>query len=1073
MMDNPAANKSHAPCLSWEGQNGWCTTASQGPINLLTSSQHHSMGSPDQRPSYDHMQASGQSCMTNLSVLPPRHGLHHAAMHNKAPHMCSVSSSNALFANAAAAAAPSASHIASYAQQPLLITANHGKNLPPPSLPQPNQHLPVLSPLDHYKANFQTPLTSQGLPNGLQELPVSLPSCGQHEQLQWMPSLHYRDTVNESVPDAAVHSNKEPLPEGNITPGANNDRLRRSLLLHQRAQLLKQLEEMDKLLESIPPDEGSEGQAPQTNNQPQLVANSSPSLSREENETCEAPPGPVNKAISVKVETASAKSGDDSDPDYVPDDDDEEECDLSKSETEGCYSNESSHGSPLPPSAKPRPSRKKTAKPEGSLCKDENFTPPPKKIFMSSQKKRSETLVLPITHSQKHRVYDKRSYCFFCHKPVIKMARHLETVHSDKAEVAAAFQYPKHSKERQKIWNKLTNQGNFAHNKDVLRSGKGQLAVRKRPKRIGRAQDFLHCLYCQGLYLKKALFRHMRRCPEKVKSENESKIGRKRIASRCALEALGDLGVSDAFRSVMNEMIYDDVTQTIMDDKIILQFGEQMFNQFGSDEKNYGYIRQNLRQVARLVLKAQKTTPMQELEDFFYPSNFTHVVSAVNALAGYDPEKKKYATPSLALKLGYHLQKTCSIVEANAVKRGDAELAESARCFLTEYQENWNELISSGALTSLKETKLNADKKVPFGQDVKTLHFHLENFHVVAEKKLREETSAENYAALARVILCRVMMFNRRKCREVSSINVQAFLSRKKTDVHDDMDISVSDLEKTMCKFFCRIDIRGNCGRMVPVLLKPSFVSAMELLVKVREECGVPSTNHFLFARPCTMSAYRGSECIQRFVKACGAKNPEALTLRKIQKHFTTMLQLMNLDENEAYHILGPNNQVQVLRQNIAMTLDDVELQSGAQQQAASWHHSEVGGVGCGPGDLHHQPACGAPTSSSINTPAKTGPQGATYKPKQKWDEEEVCAVERHMMRFIQGHRVPQKNDCMQCLEAEPKALRTRTWKGVKDYVRNRITTLKRQTGSSLNASKTSAGQMEAQQQSTERYQQL
>lgn len=57
--------------------------------------------------------------------------------------------------------------------------------------------------------------------------------------------------------------------------------------------------------------------------------------------------------------------------------------------------------------------------------------------------------------------------------------------------------------------------------------------------------------------------------------------------------------------------------------------------------------------------------------------------------------------------------------------------------------------------------------------------------------------------------------------------------------------------------------------------------------------------------------------------------------------------------------------------------------------------------------------------------------------------------MERHMMRFIQGHKVPQKDDCDQCLAAEPVALKTRTWKGVKDYVRNRITALKRQSGSS------------------------
>lgn len=48
--------------------------------------------------------------------------------------------------------------------------------------------------------------------------------------------------------------------------------------------------------------------------------------------------------------------------------------------------------------------------------------------------------------------------------------------------------------------------------------------------------------------------------------------------------------------------------------------------------------------------------------------------------------------------------------------------------------------------------------------------------------------------------------------------------------------------------------------------------------------------------------------------------------------------------------------------------------------------------------------------------------------------------MEKHLMRFIKGQIVPQKVDCVQCLEAEPGALRNRSWRGVKDYVRNRIT---------------------------------
>ncbi|XP_022608499.1 uncharacterized protein LOC111227338 isoform X1 [Seriola dumerili] len=1139
MMENPTANKSHLPCQSWVGQNGWSTTLTQGPpLNSVTSSQHLSLGlSSEQRPSYDHLQTSNQSCLSDLSTLSSTNNTHHSVLY-KASHISSNLSSTTLFANTAI---PSASPLISCAQQSpqtssLLLTANQRKTIPLPSLPQPNQglqpsrpqHVPPLSPHDPYKASFRPLLTNQGLPSRLQDLPMSLPSCGQsvsasqptleganvesagvtgythsygpstsQEQPQWISSSHCTGAVSKSVPDAAAHPNNEPSQE-NLTPLGSTE-IWRSVLLHHRAQLLKQLAEMDKLLESIPPDDGSDGQPLPTASQfpPSMDDSSqceqtktsnaqqvelSPGKSRtqrhlsadclspatfdEHDEACDKP---MSAGESEKRENTSAESGDDTDPDYIPNSDG----DFSdfQSDADWGSSDESSHSCSSTSMDERAPLLlKKKAKLESSLCKDKGL----KKSCATNQNQPPGAVVLPTSNSKAHRVYDKRNYCLFCSKPLAKMARHLETVHSDKAEVAVAFQYPMHSRERQKIWNKLINQGNFVHNKDVLRTGKGQLAVRKRPNTTGQAKDFLHCLYCRGLYVKKTLYRHMRLCPEKVRNENESQIGRKRIASRCALETLGDLGVSDGFKSILCEMIYDDVTQAVMDDKIILQFGEQMFNQHGSDVRKHDYIRQNLRQIARLVLEAQKITPLKNLQDFFYPSSFRHVVSAVKVLAGYDPENKTYNIPSLALKLGYHLQKACSIVESNAVKCGDASLAESARNFLSVYQKKWNELISSGALTTLRETKLTTEKTVPFAQDVKRLNFHMETAHLLAERKLRDAPSAESYAVLAKVILARTIIFNRRKPGEISTIQLTTFMSRKKSNVLDDMDVSVSDLERTMCGLFTRVDIRGNCGRMVPVLLKPSFVSAMELLVKTRETCGVPSKNPFLFGRPSALSAYKGSECIQQYVKECGAKNPEALTSRKIRKHYATMLQLLNLDEDEADQILGPNNQVRTLRQNNDMQLNDVEMVSEVRsQQAASWHHTEVSGASYEPADFYQQQAHGVTAGTEVTVPPRpvnSDNKGSQNKGKHKWEEAEVLAVERHMMRFIQGHKVPQKNDCIQCLEAEPKALRTRSWKGVKDYVRNRITALKRQSGTSSNSNR--PGQVEPQ-QSTGHFQQL
>ncbi|XP_063754024.1 uncharacterized protein LOC134874002 isoform X2 [Eleginops maclovinus] len=1057
MMDN---HKSHVPCQSWAGQNGWSSTSTQGPLlDALPSSQHQQLGSSsDQRPFYQHQQESSQSCMRDPSTISSGNTTHHSALY-KASQISSNPSSNTLFANTAI---PSSSHMNPFAQlnphtSSMLLTANQGKNILLPSLPQTNQspqacrpqHPPLLSPHDLFKAPFPPQLTNQGLPDGL--LPISLPSCGQRvstsqatfegvnvefagvagythshassmsqEQHQWIPSSNCMGAVHESVPVAGALPNNAPSQEGNMSSPASSER-QRLVLLQQRAQLLQQVAQLDKLLESIHPEDSSGGQSPH-------AAIQSPS-SMEISFQCEQDKTSDAQQVQLQSkENESAESEDDGDSDYFPDSD----VDFFDSpiQPDGSSSDEFNHSRPSTPTNKePSPTVKTEDKSESSMSEDNTDSPPKQTHAIIQKEKSSDTVVLPCSSSKARRVYDKRNYCLFCTKPVSKMSRHLERNHSDKKEVAAVFQFPLKSKERQRIWNRLINEGNFAHNKDVLKSGQGQLAARKRPSKTKKGKDFLHCLHCRGLYLKKPLYRHMKVCPEREKNENV--FGRKNIASRCALETLGDLGITDGLRNILSDMIYDDVTQTVMGDEVILQFGELLFNHHGPDPKKHDYIRQNLRQLARLLLEAKKITTLEKLEDFFLPSCFPHVVSAVNVLAGYNAENKTYGRPSLAIKLGYHLQKACGIVERNAVKSGDERSAESARNFLSLYKRKWNKHISAGALTAIRKTKLKRAKKVPFAQDVMRLNIHVENTHLLTEKKLRESPSAENYAALANVILCRTIFFNRRSVSEVSTVEITAFESRQKSNLQEGMDISVTDLERKMCRFFVRIDIRGKCGRTVPVLLKPSLESAMELLVNVREPCGVPSQNPYLFGRPNALTYYAGAQCIQRYVKECGAKDPEALTSSKIRKHYGKMLQLMNLNEDEADQILGPNNQVRNLGQH-----DDVEMHSDERgQQAASWDNNELSGAGCGP------------TSANTTVTSKyfkSEKKGSKIQGKHKWEEAEVLAVERHMMRLIKEHKVPQKDECVQCLEAEPEALRTRSWKGVKDYVRNRITAQKR-----------------------------
>lgn len=69
---------------------------------------------------------------------------------------------------------------------------------------------------------------------------------------------------------------------------------------------------------------------------------------------------------------------------------------------------------------------------------------------------------------------------------------------------------------------------------------------------------------------------------------------------------------------------------------------------------------------------------------------------------------------------------------------------------------------------------------------------------------------------------------------------------------------------------------------------------------------------------------------------------------------------------------------------------------------------------------------------------------GSSQTKRQKWNKEEVEAVEKTLLDFIKSGKVPGKALCQKCIETSPQALKDRAWQGVKFYVKNRIDSLKR-----------------------------
>ncbi|XP_030019143.1 uncharacterized protein LOC115439448 [Sphaeramia orbicularis] len=288
-------------------------------------------------------------------------------------------------------------------------------------------------------------------------------------------------------------------------------------------------------------------------------------------------------------------------------------------------------------------------------------------------------------------------------------------------------------------------------------------------------------------------------------------------------------------------------------------------------------------------------------DDFYIPSNFNYVVEAVKDVAGFDEDKNIYKTPSLALKLGHSLKKIADILTCEAQMAGsDGEgFLKNVQKSHSLYEKKWDVCVSSRALQTLREAKWNTPHLVPFTEDVKAMHVHLDKCREEYKKTFENDPNKKNWSKLATLSLCEVILFNRRREGEVSKMPLSAFTLRDTSGVHSDLAEGHSPLEQKLCQHFQHIEIRAKRNRKVPILLTPDMLSSMEVLVAHRRTCGIPDENSFFFSRPEAETHLRGSDAIRQIAKECGAKHPETLSSTKLRKQIASLLTVLNLKDHE------------------------------------------------------------------------------------------------------------------------------------------------------------------------------
>ncbi|KAK0151334.1 Histone-lysine N-methyltransferase set-1 [Merluccius polli] len=679
-----------------------------------------------------------------------------------------------------------------------------------------------------------------------------------------------------------------------------------------------------------------------------------------------------------------------------------------------------------------------------------------------------------------------KNYCYVCGKPQSKISRHLKT-HRTHAELVHMFSLPEKSNERKILLEQIRNKGNFKHNMVVLQAGGGPLKVKRQPKANIKAGKFIHCMYCKGMYIRKELWRHVRRCPCKPEDLVEEP-GRTKVLGLAAAQGSAFCQqISSGVWKLLGVMKQDEVALIVRNDLSIIQFAQSLYNKHGQDPTKYDYIRQKLREVGRLLLCLRTEFSIHNMEEAVKPANFQRVVRAVKKVSGFDDEKHSFRTPSLALKLGHSLHKISDIIHCRALMAEDEDRIRSTDIFKKLYTSKWSELVSHGALNTLSDAKYNKPSTLPFTEDVQILHRYLDKSAEEAFCNLKEVATSQNYAQLAKVTLAQIIMFNRRRAGEVSKMRLKSFLERDNTKLHEDVAMGLSKTEQRLCNYFCRVEIMGKRGRKVAVLLTPSMVDALSLLANTRTESGVCATNVFLFARPKAMSHYRGQDCLRVHASQCGAKHPEHLRSTQLRKHVATLSQVLNLKNNELdqvadflghdirvhrdfYRLPVPTTQLAKISKLLlsmekghlsgmqGKSLDEIEIEDEMVLSDAEANDSGSESDNSDTADMPSECVTSEPVETASGSTITeqlhdigyigkdSGKEHGSRRAKKKaWSKVEVAAVMRHFKDLIRKGKPASKNECSHCKQVEDPALTHRTVQNIRDFVRNRGIAAKRQ----------------------------
>ena len=395
----------------------------------------------------------------------------------------------------------------------------------------------------------------------------------------------------------------------------------------------------------------------------------------------------------------------------------------------------------------------------------------------TAAKRNLEIKLEKMDKRQKHG--HKSHNCTYCGTVLVKLPRHMEKAHKDRALVKEALSYPPNTKKRTNIWTRLRREGDFAINIEAMSKNLTPHPVRK----TKTLKEVLPCEFCKGFFETRKLSDHANSCFLRTgKDKTNVSISRKLVAVN-----LFDDKFSCVEEKIVSKIREPDLKVLIRNDQLLLTLGGIELEK--KDHFRFSDIMYTLRKLAQVILKFRELTGNQDARgiDLVQPDNYDDLVKTMKEMSGY-VGSRKIANPHLVLKIGYSIRSLIVVARVIYLKQSCMENVTKLKCMMKLYQDDYTNYIAQ-AKAVYENKKGNMPEELPTEEDLKKLRqYCISKMETLCSV---QSLDAARYALLSKLAYVRVLTFNARRGGEPSKLTKDDW---KK--VLDDTWKRKSDLEK-------------------------------------------------------------------------------------------------------------------------------------------------------------------------------------------------------------------------------------------------------------------------------------